>query len=53
MAMEEDEEMEVELSKGNSVTIKYKALSELQPNGKRCAGGPLAAQRLLFGSRNS
>ena len=34
--MDEDEEIEVELSKGNSVIIKYKALSELQPNGKRC-----------------
>ena len=33
--MDEDEEIEVELSKGNSVIIKYKALSELQPNGKR------------------
>ena len=35
--MDEDEEIEVELSKGNSVIIKYKALSELQPNGKRWA----------------
>ena len=33
--MDEDEEIEVELSKGNAVIIKYKALSELQPNGKR------------------
>ena len=35
--MDEDEEIEVELAKGNSVIIKYKALSELQPNGKRWA----------------
>ena len=34
--MDEDEEIEVDLSKGNAVIIKYKALSELQPNGKRC-----------------
>ena len=34
--MAEDEEIEVELSKGNTVVIKFKALSELQPNGKRC-----------------
>lgn len=34
--MDEDEEIEVELAKGNKVIIKYKALSELQPNGKRC-----------------
>ncbi|CAL8463302.1 g2836 [Coccomyxa elongata] len=33
--MDEDEEIEVELAKGNTVVIKYKALSELQPNGKR------------------
>lgn len=34
--MDEDEEIEVNLAKGNTVVIKYKALSELQPNGKRC-----------------
>ncbi|KAK9800249.1 hypothetical protein WJX73_006193 [Symbiochloris irregularis] len=33
--MEEDEEIEVDLSPGNVVSIKYKALSELQPNGMR------------------
>lgn len=33
--LEEDEELEVELSKGNTVSIKYKAISELQPNGTR------------------
>lgn len=37
--MDEDEEIEVELAKGNTVVIKYKALSELQPNGKRCESG--------------
>ena len=26
----------MDLSKGNTVVIKFKALSELQPNGKRC-----------------
>ena len=34
--MDEDEELEVELSQGNTVTLKYKAISELQPNGTRC-----------------
>lgn len=33
--MEEDEEIEVDLSPGNVVSIKYKALSELQPSGMR------------------
>lgn len=33
--LEEDEEIEVTLGKGQSVSIKYKAMSELQPNGKR------------------
>ena len=33
--LDEDEELTVELSKGNSITIKYKAISELQPNGTR------------------
>ncbi len=37
--MAEDEEIEVDLSKGNTVVIKFKALSELQPNGKRCVSG--------------
>jgi len=36
LPMEEDDELEVELSKGNTVTLKYKAISELQPNGTRC-----------------
>jgi pyruvate carboxylase len=35
LPMEEDDELEVELSKGNTVTLKYKAISELQPNGTR------------------
>ena len=35
MALEEDEELEVQLSPGNAVTIKYKAMSELQPSGIR------------------
>ena len=35
--LDEDEEIEVELSRGNAVSIKYKAMSELQPNGMRCA----------------
>lgn len=33
--LDEDEEIEVALGKGQSVSIKYKAVSELQPNGKR------------------
>ena len=33
--LDEDEELTVELSKGNTITIKYKAISELQPNGTR------------------
>jgi pyruvate carboxylase len=35
--MDEDEEIEVDLAKGNTVVLKYKALSELQPNGRRRA----------------
>ena len=38
--LDEDEEIEVALGKGQSVSIKYKAVSELQPNGKRCAPPP-------------
>ena len=38
--LEEDEELEVELSKGNVVSIKYKALAELQPNGTRASPRP-------------
>ena len=34
--LDEDEEIEVELARGNAVSIKYKAMSELQPNGMRC-----------------
>ena len=35
--MPEDEDIEVDLSRGNTVVISFKALPELQPNGKRCA----------------
>ena len=35
--LDEDEEIEVELARGNAVSIKYKAMSELQPSGMRCA----------------
>ena len=35
--LEEDEEIEVTLARGQAISIKYKAVSELQPNGKRCA----------------
>ena len=42
--MDEDEEIEVELARGNTVVIKYKALSELQPSGKRC---PARGTRIL------
>jgi hypothetical protein len=35
--LDEDEEIEVEVGKGQAVVIKYKALSELQPNGMRRA----------------
>lgn len=44
--MDEDEEIEVELAKGNKVIIKYKALSELQPNGKRCGPHLMALETL-------
>ena len=37
--LDEDEEIEVELAKGNAVSIKFKALSELQPSGMRCGTG--------------
>ena len=40
MPLEEDEELEVELSKGNVVSIKYKALAELQPDGTRASPHP-------------
>jgi pyruvate carboxylase len=48
--LDEDEEIEVEVGKGQAVVIKYKALSELQPNGMRRAPaaappGPSAARR--------
>ncbi|KAG2483618.1 hypothetical protein HYH03_017498 [Edaphochlamys debaryana] len=33
--MEEDEEVEFEIAKGVGANIKYKAVGELQPNGKR------------------
>lgn len=33
--LEEDEEIEVHMSKGSSVYIKYKAMGELQADGKR------------------
>ena len=36
--MAEDEEIEVELSQGNTIVIKYKAMSELQSNGMRYDG---------------
>ena len=38
--LDEDEEIEVRLGKGQTVSIKYKAMSELQPNGKRCVPIP-------------
>ena len=34
-AMEEDDEIEVELSPNQNVIIKFKAVGELQPNGTR------------------
>lgn len=33
--LDEDEEVEVEISKGNVINIKYRAMGELQPNGTR------------------
>lgn len=33
--LDEDEEVEVEISKGNIIHIKYRAMGELQPNGTR------------------
>ena len=33
--LEEDEEVEVEVSRGNIFPIKFKAVSELQPSGIR------------------
>jgi len=33
--LDEDEEIEVVLGKGQSVNVKYKACGELQPDGKR------------------
>ena len=34
-ALDEDEEVVVEIAKGNTAHIKYKAVGELQPNGRR------------------
>ena len=34
-ALDEDEEVEVEISKGNIINIKYRAVGELQSNGTR------------------
>ena len=34
--LDEDEEVEVEISKGNIINIKYRAVGELQANGTRC-----------------
>ncbi len=36
--MEEDDEIEVELSPNQNVIIKFKAVGELQPNGTREVG---------------
>ena len=33
--LDEDEEVEVEISKGNIIHIKYRAMGELQANGTR------------------
>lgn len=33
--LDEDEDVEVEISKGNIIHIKYRAMGELQPNGTR------------------
>ena len=35
--LDEDEEVEAEISKGNVTHIKYRAMGELQPNGTRSA----------------
>ena len=33
--LDEDEELDVEISKGNVINIKYRAVGELQANGTR------------------
>ncbi len=45
--LDEDEEVEVALAKGQSVSIKYKASGEMQADGKRCAVSSCVAVRQL------
>ena len=44
-AMEEDDEIEVELSPNQNVIIKFKAVGELQPNGTREVGSVNASAK--------
>ena len=44
-AMEEDDEIEVELSPNQNVIIKFKAVGELQPNGTREVGPVVATAK--------
>lgn len=39
--LDEDEEVDVEISKGNIINIKYRAVGELQSNGTRCDAASL------------
>ena len=43
--MEEDDEIEVELSPNQNVIIKFKAVGELQPNGTREVGFVIATAK--------
>lgn len=40
--LDEDEEVEVEISKGNIINIKYRAVGELQSNGTRSVSALLS-----------
>ena len=44
-AMDEDDEIEVELSPNQNVIIKFKAVGELQPNGTREVGSVIATAK--------
>ena len=49
--MEEDDEIEVELSPNQNVIIKFKAVGELQPNGTREVGSVIATAKSSAGLR--
>ena len=51
--MEEDDEIEVELSPNQNVIIKFKAVGELQPNGTREVRSVIATAKSSAGAENN